>query len=98
MHLHGIRRIGDLAHWVDADLLQHFGRWGVALGALSRGMDHTEIEPTRQRQSASHEHTFSQDVADRTVLENTIRRQALAVSRRLSAAGEQGKVVRLKLR
>ncbi|MBA3822318.1 MAG: DNA polymerase IV [Ktedonobacterales bacterium] len=94
----GIRTISDLAQWNDADLLHTFGRWCLPLAALSRGHDTSDVEIGRQRQSVSQERTFTADITDPQVLTQQIRRQARAVSRRLWTLGQQGKVVRIKVR
>ncbi|MBA3824245.1 MAG: DNA polymerase IV [Ktedonobacterales bacterium] len=95
---HGIRTIGDLAQWHDHDVLRTFGQWCLPLAALSRGQDVSDIDLPHQRQSISQERTFTTDIDDPQVLAAQIRRQARAVSRRLCTLGQQGKVVRLKLR
>jgi DNA polymerase-4 len=56
-------------------LTRHFGRYGVRLHELARGVDNNEVIPDRPTQSVSAEDTFEQDVP-LTETEMTIRRLA----------------------
>jgi len=53
----------------------HFGRYGVRLHELARGIDNSEVIPDRPTQSISAEDTFEQDVP-LTEMESMIRRLA----------------------
>ena len=58
----GIQTVGDLRK-MDLSLLEHeFGRYGVRLHELARGVDDNEVVPDRPTQSISAEDTFEQDV------------------------------------
>src|SRR5580704_11107589 len=58
----GIRTVGDLrAHPLD-ELEDNFGRYGLRLYQLTRGIDHSPVVPDRPTKSISAEDTFAQDV------------------------------------
>jgi DNA polymerase-4 len=58
----GIKTVGDLRSLELQVLEQLFGRYGVRLYELSRGIDHSAVVPDRPTQSISAEDTFSSDV------------------------------------
>jgi DNA polymerase-4 len=99
----GIRRVGDLAQLEDATLEQRFGKWGLALAGKARGEDaggwfDEAIGERSDPKSISHEHTFSVDTADQTVLESTIVKLSEMVARRLREHGFHARTVQIKLR
>jgi DNA polymerase-4 len=51
----GIQTVGDLKPWDRAALEGHFGRYGVRLYGLARGIDHSEVVPNRPTKSISAE-------------------------------------------
>src|SRR5437899_7389111 len=58
----GIQTVADLRK-VDLSLLEHeFGRYGLRLHELARGIDDSEVVPDRPTQSISAEDTFEHDV------------------------------------
>jgi DNA polymerase IV len=58
----GIKTVGDLRRLELQVLEQLFGRYGVRLYELTRGIDHSTVVPDRPTQSISAEDTFSSDV------------------------------------
>jgi DNA polymerase IV len=71
----GIKTVGDLRSWDLAALEGHFGRYGVRLYGLARGIDNSEVVPNRPTKSISAEDTFEHD-ALLTETESVIRRLA----------------------
>src|SRR3989475_12210919 len=57
-----IQTVGDLKGLDSQVLEQHFGRYGVRLHELARGIDNSEVVPDRPTQSISVEDTFERDV------------------------------------
>ena len=57
-----VQTVGDLRGLDSKVLEQHFGRYGVRLHELARGIDENEVVPDRPTQSISVEDTFEQDV------------------------------------
>jgi DNA polymerase IV len=58
----GIRTVGDLQLLELAALEGQFGRYGVRLYELARGIDHSKVVPNRPTQSISAEDTFERDI------------------------------------
>jgi DNA polymerase IV len=58
----GIRTVGDLRGLDISALEDRFGRYGLRLYELARGIDNSEVVPDRPTQSISAEDTFEQDV------------------------------------
>jgi DNA polymerase-4 len=58
----GIKTVGDLRNQGIPALESHFGRYGVRLYELARGIDHSAVVPDRQTKSISAEDTFERDL------------------------------------
>lgn len=69
------RTVGELRNLERATLERCFGRHGVRLYELARGIDTSEVRPDRPTQSVSAEDTFEQDLR-LTEMEPVIRRLA----------------------
>ena len=70
-----IQTVADLKQLDLATLEDRFGRYGLRLYELARGIDNSEVVPDRPTQSISAEDTFEQDVP-LTEMEPMIRRLA----------------------
>jgi DNA polymerase IV len=58
----GIKTIGDIRAMDLETLNADFGRWGMRLYELARGIDHNPVVPNRIRKQISAEDTFQDDV------------------------------------
>ena len=58
----GIKTVGDLRRLDRPALEESFGRYGLRLHELARGIDESEVVPDRPTQSISVEDTFEHDV------------------------------------
>jgi DNA polymerase-4 len=58
----GIQTVGDLQAFELTMLESHFGRYGVRLYELARGIDQNPVTPDRPTKSISAEDTFEQDI------------------------------------
>jgi DNA polymerase-4 len=99
----GIRKVGDLAALDEEFLAAHFGRWGLALSGKARGLDagwwfDYAIGEEEDPKSISHEHTFSDDVANRDRLETTLLKLSEMVAKRLREHQLYSRTIQLKLR
>jgi DNA polymerase IV len=94
----GIRTIGQLARIPAAHLLPRFGRSGILLSELARGVDERPVEPFAPPKSMGAEETFDRDHREEDRLRVTLRRQAERVARELRAEGYAGRTITLKLR
>jgi DNA polymerase IV len=57
-----VQTVADLRGLALSTLVQRFGRYGVRLHDLARGLDNNQVIPDRPTQSISAEDTFEQDV------------------------------------
>ena len=62
IHALGIKTCGDLQALSMMELDRRFGKFGLTLYELSRGIDHRRVNPNRERKSISNERTFSEDL------------------------------------
>lgn len=58
----GIATCGDMQRFSRIALQEHFGKFGIELYDLCRGIDDRPVEPDRERKSLSNEETFSSDL------------------------------------
>jgi DNA polymerase IV len=58
----GVRTVGEIRSFELGVLQQRFGRYGIRLYELARGIDDNPVEPNRPTQSISAEDTFESDV------------------------------------
>lgn len=94
----GIRTIGDLARWPEADLERRYGKQGRDLSRRARGLDDRPVETEQATRSVSAEVTFTKDIGQEESLRETLRRLSEDVGRRLRKSGLRGRTVHLKLR
>ena len=62
MEQRGVRTCGDLQRFTRFQLYEIFGKFGLELYALCRGIDSRSVTPDRVRKSLSTERTFSSDL------------------------------------
>jgi DNA polymerase IV len=94
----GIRTIGDLARWQEAELVRMFGKNGADLSVRARGIDDRPVEPSHETKSISQETTFSKDITNADSLVRTLRNLSEGVGRRLRKENLCGTTVKIKLR
>ncbi|MEZ5366852.1 MAG: DNA polymerase IV [Bryobacterales bacterium] len=99
----GIHRIGQLRQVEPSFLEQRFGKTGLALVGKAQGHDaggwfQGEIGDRSLPKSISHETTFSEDTADRELLDATIAKLVQLVARRLREHALWTRTIQLKLR
>ena len=58
----GIKTCGDMQRYDKIEMARRFGKWGLELWELCRGIDHREVEPRRIRKSISTENTFRENL------------------------------------
>jgi DNA polymerase-4 len=61
---HGVRTCADLRAWPLVRLVGEFGRFGMTLHQLCRGIDERPVCPDRIRKSLSVETTYARDLSD----------------------------------
>jgi len=57
----GVETCADLRRFEKIDLARRFGKWGLELWALCRGIDERTVSPNRTRKSLGSEQTFSEN-------------------------------------
>ncbi|WP_193212106.1 DNA polymerase IV [Luteolibacter marinus] len=58
----GVSTCGDLQRFDKIEMARRFGRWGLELWELCRGIDAREVESERIRKSVSSENTFTENL------------------------------------
>jgi DNA polymerase-4 len=94
----GIYTIGDLAKWPESELIRMFGENGRDLARHAKGIDDRPVVTEHETKSISQEVTFSRDVRQDKVLEETLREQSLEVARQLQTNNLAGRTIKLKIR
>jgi DNA polymerase IV len=98
MHRLGLRTVGDVARRDAAFMQRHFGKHGLHLFDLARGIDPREVVPEREVKSVSNEITFAADIADRDELKAVLLQLVEQVGWRLRNHGLAGRTVQIKAR
>jgi DNA polymerase-4 len=93
----GIATVGDLLQFEQQELTTRFGRWGVRLWELARGIDESPVQPSRKRKSWSSENTFAKDVTREEAAE-WIRKESEKLWEALEEREMRGRTVTVKLR
>jgi DNA polymerase-4 len=69
----GISTFGDLQQMTKLDLINKFGSFGPSLYSYSRGIDHRDVVPYRERKSLSVERTFSENLVQVDAIKDNLR-------------------------
>ena len=93
----GIRTVGDLRGFEEAQLEANFGRYGSRLYKLARGIDHNPVTAHRPTKSISAEDTFEHDIP-LIETEELIRRLAERVWSASSRESRIARTIVLKLK
>ena len=94
----GIRRIGELRQYPEAELVSRYGAIGRRLARFSLGQDGRAVKPGRAAKSVSSEITFGEDIRAFAELEAKLWRQCERVARRMRKSELVGRTATLKLR
>jgi nucleotidyltransferase/DNA polymerase involved in DNA repair len=94
----GIKTIGDLGKWPEADLVRRFGKSGTDLSRHARGIDNSPVVTEHETKSISSETTFARDVSNQETLKLTLRGLSEGVGRRLRKNSLSASTIHIKLR
>jgi DNA polymerase-4 len=94
----GATTVGQVSRIPEQELQSRFGRYGVALARMARGIDMRPVSAERVRKSVSQERTFSRDLADPQALRQQLWHLSQGVARRLHKADLVASTVAIKLR
>lgn len=81
-----IKTCRDLHKYSQVELCHKFGKFGTTLYYQSRGIDHREVNPNRQRKSLSVETTFNHDVTKQDELHQQLNLLFHELTQRLNRA------------
>ena len=96
MERHGIRTGADLRRQSLDFLAARFGKAGQYYWNISRGIDHREVRPDRERKSVGAETTFMTDIHDLDAAAEALAPLAEKVWRHAAPRGLSGRTVTLK--
>ncbi len=88
----GVRTCGEMQRLSQIELHREFGKWGLELYELCRGVDGRPVEPHRERKSLSTENTFERNLETLAECEaklETVYADLLADLRKPRATGEE---------
>jgi len=94
----GVKTIGDLARFPAGRIVELFGKWGIRLWEIANGIDESPVITSYDIKSISNETTFEEDVADRSIVIETLDKLALDVHSRATQDGFLWRTVGIKLR
>lgn len=94
----GIKTCGDLAAIPRKGLINHFGKFGLDLYDMARGLDDGPVIVYAAPQQIGSETTFEKDLLDLRVMEDHLREIAEIVAERLAEEGVKGRTVTLKVK
>ncbi len=98
LHLMGVKTFGDLWEIPLNTLRGTFGKAGIHLYNISRGIDERPVENPNIVKSISNEYTFSEDIGDKVEIERVLLQLCDKVAYRLRKAKKKAQTVTLKLR
>jgi DNA polymerase-4 len=94
----GVYKAGDMWPYSLEDLKNKFGKAGVKLFFLSRGMDNREVKSQSKIKSVSHEETFFDNISDQDKLFAYLFKMSEKVSFRLHSNSLKGTTIFIKVR
>ncbi|NLY29951.1 MAG: DNA polymerase IV [Firmicutes bacterium] len=93
-----IHTIADLRRCSQESLIRQFGKQGLTLYQLARGIDHRAVEPESETKSLGRETTFAEDIAAISKLRQVLADLAAEVGYRLRQHELWARTITLKLR
>jgi DNA polymerase-4 len=94
----GIRTVADLEKKPLEFLEREFGKFGLYLHDIARGIDERQVTPWRERQSYGAEETFAKDISEKGPLLVFLEQCACRVFEDLSQENKRARTVTLKIK
>ena len=94
----GIYTGGDLCRWQMNDLTRQFGKSGVFLYHVARGVDERLVVPAREQKSIGREVTFAQDLWSIGKMEFELKKLSYMVAEKLQRKKRTAKSITLKIK
>lgn len=88
----------DLLKYTKFELLEMFGKNGLFLFDIVRGIDNRVVNPSRERKSFGRETTFNEDIADFNIIKDTLFEITEEVCTLMKQANLSGRTVSLKVK
>lgn len=98
LHQLGIKTCADLFSKTQEELIRHFGKFGLDLYEMARGIDESPVESAMAPKQIGSEETFERDLLDFKLMEEKIRELTESVVSRLEQEVMRGKTVTLKVK
>ena len=98
MYRLGIFTVKDLKSKSLEYLEDHFGKSGSYYYNIVRGIQHSQVKPTRTRKSLAAERTFSENISSEVFMLERLEDIAAEVERRLKKSKVAGKTITLKIK
>ncbi len=98
MYLHGIFTGKDLKTKSFEYLEKHFGKSGVYFYDIVRGIQKSEVKPSRTRKSLAAERTFNENISSEIFMMERLEEIAEEMERRLTKSKVAGKTITLKIK
>jgi DNA polymerase-4 len=94
----GVKTVEELSS-LPADVLEKkFGKHGIHIHLLAKGIDNRDVVPEREVKSIGNEETYAEDILDMEVIKKEILALAVKVARRLRNEHVKGKTITLKVK
>lgn len=93
-----VQTLGDIRKFSAEFLENQFGKWGLRLHGLARGMDTDPVVPLQERKSISSEATLDEDIVDGESVRNQLLAHSQEVGRDLRAFGQTCSHVSIKIK
>lgn len=98
MYLHGIFTGRDLKARSREYLESHFGKSGGYFYSIVRGIQTSEVKPSRRQKSLAAERTFNENISSEIFMLERLEEIASEVERRLKKSNVAGKTITLKIK
>jgi len=94
----GIKTGADLKKWSEVDLVEEFGKAGIAYYHFARGIDDREVESERVRKSLGAEETYAEDLGEMVDILAALDQIAAEVHRRADKKKFLARTLTLKIK
>ena len=94
----GIHTFKDLSQMSAEVLEKNFGKHGIHMHQLSKGIDERNVVTSHDVKSIGHENTYSEDILDVESAKRELLSLANRVARRMRRKGFEGKTITLKVK
>lgn len=98
MYLLGIFTGKDLKEKSEEFLQEHFGKSGSYFYKIVRGIQNSEVKPSRKQKSLAAERTFNENISSEIFMLERLEEIAAEVERRLKKSKLAGKTITLKIK